>query len=81
MEHEQCNQAYELGVSTGRSESGLFLTQNWPAHIGWEVERPATDRWQSRVELDRAPVDNGRVGRSRSEFQPLDLRRIFAGNR
>ena len=28
MEHEQCNQAYELGVSTGRSESGLFLTQN-----------------------------------------------------
>ena len=60
---------------------GLCPTQNRPAHIGWEVERPAVDRRQPQVELDRAPVDNGQVDRSRSEFQPLDLCRIFAENR
>ena len=68
-------------MSTGRSESGLCPTRNRPAHIGWEVKRSAVDRRKSRVESDRAPVDNGRVDRSRSEFQPLDLCRIFAENR
>ena len=68
-------------MSTGRSGSGLCPTQNRPAHIGWDVERPAADRRQTRVESDRDPVHNGRVGRSRSEFYPPDLRRIFAGNR
>ena len=62
-------------MSTGRSESGLCPTRNRPAHIGWEVKRSAVDRRKSRVESDRAPVDNGRVGRSRSEFQPPNLRR------
>ena len=73
--------AHGLGVSTGWSGSGLCPTWNRPAHIGWEVERPAADRRQPRVESDRAPVDNGWVGRSQSEFQPPDLRWIFVGNR
>ena len=60
---------------------GLCLTQNRPAHIGWEVERPAVDCRQPWVKSDRAPVDNGRVDRSQSEFQPLDLCRIFVENR
>ena len=68
-------------MSTGRSELGLCPTRNRPAHIGWEFKRSAVNRRKSQVELDRAPVDNGRVDRSRSEFQPLDLCRIFAENR
>ena len=70
-----------VGVSTGRSGSGLCPTRNRPAHIGWDVERPVADRRQPRVESDRDPVHNDRVGRSRSEFYPPDLHRIFAGNR
>ena len=68
-------------MSTGRSGSGLCPTRNRPAHIGWDVERPAADRRQPRVDSDRDPVHNGRVGRSRSEFYPPDLRRIIVGNR
>ena len=58
----------ELGVSMGRSRSGLCPTRNQPAHIGWDIERPAADRQQPRVKSDRASVDNGRVSQSRSEF-------------
>ena len=71
----------KVGVSTGRSGSSLCPTRNRPTHIGWEVERLAADCRQSRVESDRAPLDNGWVSRSWSEFQPPDLCRIFAKNR
>ena len=67
-----------LGVSMGWSGSGLCQTRNRPAHIGWKAEQSVADCRQPQVKSNRSPMDNDRVGRSQSEFQPPDLRWIFA---
>ena len=41
----------------------LCPTCNRLAYIGWLIERPAADRRRPRVESNRSPVDDGRVGR------------------
>ena len=69
-----------IGVSTGQSGLGLCPNRNRPASIGWTAERPTADRKRPRVESDRTPVDNGRVGRPRTDLQSPDFRRIEAEN-
>lgn len=67
-----------LGVSTSQSGSGLGLCpiRNWPAYIGWTTEWPAADCRQPWVELDRTPVDNGRVSWPCTELQSPNFRLI-----
>ena len=38
----QCRLSF-IGLSTSWFGSGLCLTWTWPAHIGWQKERPIAD--------------------------------------
>ena len=50
-----------LGLSTGRSGSGLCPTRNRPDQIGWANFQPAADRRRSRFGRVRRSTSGGRV--------------------
>ena len=83
------NPLWKLGVSTGRSGSGLCPTRNRPDDIGFPARKPAADRKHQRVRSDWSCLISGRIGWSRrwccrrfhfdgDLYFSLDLRRICA---
>ena len=68
-----------LGVSMGRSESGLCPTRNRPDDIGFPDRKPAADcknNRSGRIELERSAVESVEANEVLSEV-PFGRRFVF----